>query len=164
MWSGLFKRPRLITAFDACHRWRAQTPKKEQDARVHKRQTGADRDKHQKRSDAVQQSRKKKPKKPPAPFAQRRRVKGRFAVPETARKETPHGFDPRLARANARGRRILTHVPVELFRKNEAALLDIVRVHIPQLGFGEVFPAQKFKARMALQSWMIDQLSMHIST
>ena len=47
---------------------------------------------------------------------------------------------------------------VRLFKNNESVLLALVRQHIPQLGFGQVFPAQKFKARMALQKWMVDRL------
>ena len=47
---------------------------------------------------------------------------------------------------------------VRLFKNNGSVLLALVRQHIPQLGFGQAFPAQKFKARMALQKWMVDRL------
>ena len=38
---------------------------------------------------------------------------------------------------------------VRLFKNNGSVLLALVRQHIPQLGFGQAFPAQKFKARIA---------------
>ena len=56
-------------------------------------------------------------------------------------------------------------VPVSWFRENEAELVEIIKRHIGNgLTTQAATPAQKFRARMALQAWMAERFTERLAS
>jgi hypothetical protein len=81
---------------------------------------------------------------------------GRLQLPEFVTKEWPRGFDSRLSE-DWGGKPAHETVPTSWFKDNEAELVQLVKKHISN-PFGTASPAQKMRARMALQGWMAEKL------
>lgn len=155
--------------------WREQTPVEDRDARSYKRD-GYGRHKYRHKDNAkimrsraheqakksmaaLEEQREQRNSASRLPAKSTRQVgvtKGRLQLPEFVYSEWPRGFDHRLS-ADRGGEPAHTTVPPWWFKEHEAELLILVRKHITN-PFGSASPAQKFRARMALQMWMTDRL------
>ena len=89
----------------------------------------------------------------------RRVVVGRLPIPSFMRKEMPKGYDPVLCDLDNHGQRKYADVPVRWFKDNEEELLELARKHIHPMGFGRPPVAALFRARGALQRWMVTKLA-----
>ena len=88
----------------------------------------------------------------------RKVTQGRLPIPPFMMTEMPNGYDPRLCELDDDGQRKYADVPVRWFKDNQEELLGLVRQHIHPIGFGRPPVAALFRARAAIQRWMIDKL------
>ena len=79
---------------------------------------------------------------------------GRLAVPNDVKLAMPRGFAPKLDELDEFNERKYVDVPVRWFKE----LLKIVRVHISPVGFGTPPIGCTFRAKPALQKWMLSRL------
>lgn len=83
---------------------------------------------------------------------------GRLAVPHDVKLAMPRGFAPKLDELDEFDERKYEDVPVRWFKEHEDELLKIVRVHISPVGFGTPPIGCTFRAKLALQKWMLSRL------
>jgi len=83
---------------------------------------------------------------------------GRLAVPNDVKLAMPRGFAPQLDELDEHDERKYEDVPVRWFKEHEDELLTIVRTHISPVGFGTPPIGCTFRAKLALQKWMLGRL------
>lgn len=83
---------------------------------------------------------------------------GRLAVPHDVKLAMPRGFAPKLDELDEFNERKYEDVPVRWFKEHEDELLTIVRTHISPVGFGTPPIGCTFRAKLALQKWMLGRL------
>jgi hypothetical protein len=137
---------------------RSSSPYHASDEKVHKRRlNNKGFDKHRQNHELGHSKRKKKKKQKPM-------VHGRLPVPEYIKKNMPDGFVPELAELETegqrRGHRKYEVIDPRIFQSEEvqAELIQIIRLRIPEIGFGRPSSAVLMRTRMDLQGWLVQNL------
>ena len=87
-------------------------------------------------------------------------VPGRLPIDEETKKSYPRGFVPGLHDKDEFGRRKFASVDPRMYSAPGVVdeLRALIRKHIPENGFGRPSPSILFRARYALQQWMLEKL------
>ena len=144
----------LLTICIISNRLRAETLPRHYDRRAHNKDLDqAGKTKHERNRDLA--------------YGPRRRVArpsgmvpGRLPIDEETKKSYPRGFVPGLHDKDEFGRRKFASVDPRMYSAPGVVdeLRALIRKHIPENGFGRPSPSILFRARYALQQWMLGKL------